>query len=166
MTDLFQAVVHIVLEREGVFSDDKADPGGATWYGIARAFHPDIPWPPTKDQAVAIYRSEYWGKCRCSDLPWPLALAVFDGAVQHAPGDSIRILQAALSLMPDGVMGPKTLAAASRAPVDTLAQFMALRVLHYAALPTWPNFRLGWMRRLMAVTVAAMQPPADHVEGA
>jgi lysozyme family protein len=99
--DLFPAAVAIVLEREGVFSNAAADPGGPTWFGIARAFYPDIPWPPTRDQAIAIYRAEYWLRCRCDQFPWPLALALFDGAVQHAPADSIRIMQAALKVPAD-----------------------------------------------------------------
>lgn len=166
MTDLFPAAVAIVLDREGVLSDDKNDPGGETWFGIARAFHPHIPWPPTREQAIAIYRAEYWDHCRCGELPWPLALAVFDGAVQHAPVDSVRMLQAAAKVGADGVIGAKTIAAASAAPLDVLGEFMALRVLHYAGLPHWKDDRLGWMRRLMAVTIAAAQPPVDLVEGA
>lgn len=160
MTDLFPAAVAIVLEREGVFSDDKNDPGKETWFGIARAFHPHIPWPPTREQAIAIYRADYWARCRCGDLPWPLALAVFDAAVQHAPSDAIRFLQTALKLTADGAIGPKTITAAGAADVHgALGEIMALRVMHYVASPNWPTFRLGWMRRLMAVTIAAAQPP-------
>ena len=88
--DKFPLAVAIVLEEEGVFSDDPNDVGGETIFGIARASHPAIPWPPTKDQSIAIYQAEYWTAHRCGEMPWPWGLGVFDGEVNQ--GNVIRLL--------------------------------------------------------------------------
>lgn len=160
-SDRFKAAVALVLEREGAFSDRSDDPGGATWFGIARAFHPEIPWPPTRDQAIEIYHTDCWLRCVCDDLPWPLALMVFDAAVQHAPIDAIMLLQQALGgLRVDGILGPVTLRTArAREPLKVLAEMAALRMVKYAGLANWPTYKLGWSRRLAAMTVEAAQLP-------
>lgn len=72
-------------------SDDPIDPGGRTNLGITqrtldawRADHPDAPTRVddlTIDTVGPIYRDRYWLKAGCDQLPEPLALVVFDTAV-------------------------------------------------------------------------------------
>lgn len=156
--DYFPAAVRIILEAEGVFSDDKQDPGGATWYGIARASHPLAPWPPTKEQAVAIYRAEYWNAHRCGEMPWAWALCVFDAAVNQG-ARSIGMAQAALGVGIDGMVGPATLRAMASDDGGRLDDFMARRGKRYGELANFDAFGHGWLRRLFTVHRAAMKEP-------
>ncbi|MEN9903419.1 MAG: Bordetella virus, partial [Pseudomonadota bacterium] len=65
MTDAFDAAIADLLGIEGGFSDDPADSGGATRYGITEAVArrhgytgPMREMP--SDLARAIYRADYW----------------------------------------------------------------------------------------------------------
>ena len=83
-----------IQAAEGVDSDAAADKGGRTRYGISQAAHPNVDVPRlTLAQARAIYYQEYWLAAGCDRLLPALAVAVFGGAVQHDPKDSVRFLQ-------------------------------------------------------------------------
>ena len=159
MDGWFERAVQIVLEKEGVFSDDARDPGGLTKYGISQKAYPDLDIANlTVDQAKAIYQSDYWAKVRGPDLAWAFALPLFDCAVNQGPGVAVRFFQLALGVKPDGAFGPATLAAAQSQqakPDDVLVKFMAQRIVHYASLGTWPAFGTGWARRAFAIALLA-----------
>lgn len=161
--DLFAAGVAIELREEGVHSDHPLDPGGDSWWGIARTSHPtETPWPPTRDRALELYRLEYWNPCRCAELPWALALALFDGAVQHGDATARAMLQAAAGVAADGVFGPTTMARLG-APADLgpmLDAFMAARGLLYARNKEFPTFGAGWMHRAFEVHRLALTAPS------
>ncbi len=159
MSGWFERAVQIVLEKEGVLSDDARDPGGLTKYGITKREYPDLDIANiTVADAVAIYRRDYWAKIRGDDLAWAFALPLFDCAVNQGPGVAIRFFQLALGVRADGAFGPVTLAAAQAVqakPDDVLVRFMAQRILHYASLGTWPTFGRGWARRAFAIALLA-----------
>jgi lysozyme family protein len=146
MVDYFVPAIKIVLEDEGVFSDDNNDPGGETWYGLAHASHPDIPWPPSKEQALAIYRTDYWDKFRCGEMSWPWALAVFEATVNQGQA-IIGCLQKLLGTRADNTVGPATLAAINKADDYHLDLFYTMRVMRYIATNRFPDFGKGWIRR-------------------
>jgi lysozyme family protein len=154
----FSAAVAIVLEAEGVFADQAGDRGGETRYGIARNFHPGIPWPPTKDQATAIYRTEYWDVHRCGEMPWPWALVIFDAAVNQTE-HAVRLAQRALGTDEDGIVGAETLRLIAGAPQDLLLRYMALRAEAYMAQPMWPTDGAGWLIRLFRLARAMEHAP-------
>lgn len=158
MTDLFPSAAAVILESEGVFSDLRNDPGGSTYFGIARASHPDIPWPPTKDQALAIYRSQYWDPHRCGEMPWAWALAVFDGVVNQDLG-VLRLAQLALRITEDGAIGSATIHAMGAAPADDFGAFLSLRADAYYKSHGYPAFGHGWFARLIRVAQAGEHPP-------
>jgi lysozyme family protein len=150
MTDEpFNRAVKIVLASEGYFSDDPNDVGGATYFGIARKFHPDVePWPPSKEQAIAIYKSKYWDRYQCGEMPFPLDIALFDATINQPAGEIIAELQRSLKVEPDGIVGDDTIFAARTRDVwETLALFFARRVLRYAE-KSHPSFRVGLCARL------------------
>jgi lysozyme family protein len=159
MSGCFEKAVAIVLEKEGVLSDDARDPGGLTKYGISKKAYPDLDIANlTVDDAIAIYRRDYWAKIRGDDLAWAFALPLFDCAVNQGSGAAIRFFQLALGVRADGAFGPATLAAAQShqaKPDDVLVKFMAQRILHYASLGTWPTFGRGWARRAFAIALLA-----------
>ena len=62
---------------------------------------------------------------------------------------SILWLQRALKVVDDGVIGPKTLAAARAADPQVLkARLLAQRLRFMAGLANWPSFSRGWSRRM------------------
>lgn len=162
MTDLFQPAVAIELREEGVHSDHPLDPGGDSWWGIARASHPnETPWPPTRARALELYQIEYWTPCRCAELPWALALPLFDGAVQHGDATARAMLQHAAGITADGVFGPLTMAQLQRItdPGPLLDDFMGARGLLYAGNKAFATFGTGWMHRAFEVHRLALSVP-------
>ena len=125
-----------IQAAEGIDSDAPSDKGGRTRYGISQAAHPDVDVPRlTLAQARAIFYRDYWLGADCDRLPPALAVAVFGGAVQHDPKDSVRFLQRALGVRVNGDLGPVTAAAAQRAAqAELLCQYLALRALHHQQL--------------------------------
>ncbi len=154
----FDRAVAIVLEREGVFSADPRDDGGATKYGISARSYPDLDIAGLAvEQAIELYRRDYWERCRCAELPWPLALALFDGAVNQGAVPATRCLQQALGVSADGAVGPATVRAARDAPQrQVLARFLARRALRYARHPDWRIYGKGWMTRLFVIQQACL----------
>jgi len=148
----FQSAVDFVLSFEGVLSDDPLDSGGLTKFGISQKAYPALDIRSlTREQAVEIYRTDYWNRCKCNELPPALALIVFDAAVNQGPKASILMLQKALSVRPDGDIGPVTIAAAHRVDArHAAAELIARRGYQYALLPDVNRFGLGWFRRLSA----------------
>jgi lysozyme family protein len=151
----FEKAVELVLEHEGVLSDHSADPGGLTKYGISQRSYPHLDIASlTVDDAKAIYRKDYWDRVKGDLLPEGMSTLVFDSAVNQGPVRAIKFMQHALGVDPDGIIGPRTLAAAKRANLHTFAvKFGVERAMHYAKLPTFPIFGKGWMRRLFDVTI-------------
>lgn len=155
----FARAVEIVLEKEGVLSDDPRDNGGLTKYGISQKAYPGLDIRGlTKGDAIALYRRDYWDACRCADLPWAFALPLFDSAVNQGQHKAISLFQWALNTKVDGDFGPATLRAAQAVqakPDETLARFMAARIQHYAALSDWRHYGLGWARRCFEIAILA-----------
>lgn len=158
---MFDAAVRIILAAEGVYSNDPQDAGGETKWGISRVAHPEIPdatWATfTQADALAIYRSQYWDANRCNAMPWPWALAVFDGSVNQ--GSVVALAQNALGVRVDGVIGPDTLGAMQVAAPELLDQFFAGRAIAYVASRNFPKYGRGWLKRLFAVRSACAVTP-------
>lgn len=70
------------------------DPGGVTKYGIAKSAHPNVDVAGlTLEAAEEIYRAEYWAKVDGDALGDPLALNVFDAAVNLGPPVARALLE-------------------------------------------------------------------------
>lgn len=141
-----------LLGHEGGFVDHPSDPGGRTRWGVtervarANGYTGDMrDFPVT--MAKDIYRREYWTPIRGDELPIVARFDVFDAAVNSGVRQAALWLQRACGAVPDGVIGPQTIAAAKR--VDGLrATFNGLRLRFMTDLPTWPAFGRGWARRI------------------
>ncbi|WCR12378.1 peptidoglycan-binding protein [Paracoccus stylophorae] len=122
-----------IVAREGGFVNDKDDPGGATNFGVTigtmRSLGLDLTGDGkvdtadvralTRAQAERIFVEHYFRKPRLADLPDPVQASVFDMYV-NAGANAVKILQRLVSRMgfsaaADGVVGPRTIAAASEA---------------------------------------------------
>jgi len=122
-----------IVAREGGYVNDPDDPGGATKYGITihtmRRLGLDLDRDGDVDaqdvarlspaQAVDIFVQHYFVAPRIAELPEPLQASVFDMYV-NAGHNAVKILQRLLvqmgeTLVVDGAIGPRTVAAAARA---------------------------------------------------
>lgn len=158
--DLFDRALQIVLSHEGGYSNDPDDPGGETIFGISRRAHPSA-WEkgrPTKAVAAQIYRQHYWVTCSCDRIQSPVAIMLFDTAVNMGPYGAIMLLQSALRVKDDGIMGPITLSKISSANIKELVQrYAAERISYYSRLTGWRKYGLGWTMRTISVAMECEQ---------
>lgn len=147
--NLEQSLKHL-LGNEGGFVDHPRDPGGATNFGItqrvarANGYQGDMRNLPLS-VALSIYEKEYWAPIKADQLPDHLRFHVFDAAVNSGAGQAIKWLQRAAGVAQDGVIGPRTLSAAS---MVTVAKYSAIRLRFMTDLSTWSTFGKGWARRI------------------
>ena len=171
MEQTFQTALKHVLLMEGGFTNDPADHGGATNWGITAATlahwrghsvtPADVKAIP-REEAIAIYHSNYWNTARCSDLPAGVDLVVFDVSVNSGPSRGIKMLQTAVAATADGLFGPATMAAVRLVtPSDIVTGLANERRKFYAAIvardPTQKKFINGWNNRVKLTTAAAMK---------
>jgi hypothetical protein len=135
----FQRALEFVLRWEGGWADNPNDPGGATMQGITlgtftRWRHAAGMGTPTKDdlrniradERDAIYYQWYWLASGAHELAWPLALGVFDTAVNAGVGRAAQMLGDS-----DG----------------NLLRYMGLLIDWYTRIPNWEHFGKAWIRR-------------------
>ena len=162
---VFAAALAHVLEMEGGYTDDPADPGGPTNLGITLADYARNRGEPatgaaraqlidelkalSPEVARAIYFDTYWTPSGCPQFPGPLAFFHFDTAVNMGTGTAINMLQSALGCTIDGEIGPVTIAAATTAdPAVLLPRYAGLRRRRYRTLSTFARFGRGWLARV------------------
>ena len=157
----FAFAVKLVLGIEGPDSDNPVtDPnGGLTRFGISQTQNPGLDVASlTVDDAIAYYRHNYWSPVRCDALPWPINVMAFDSAVNQGTGVAERLLQAALRVTIDGVIGPETLAAAAKADAwDLAARYSAKRAVSYTQDSEWRMDGEGWIYRVSRVLLACVR---------
>lgn len=166
----FTDALHHVLKREGGYSNDAADPGGETNYGITqrvyegwRADH-GLPLRSVKaitpDEIASIYDTRYWdavqGDTVNDGYDGNVALQVFDFAVNAGPKQAILSLQRVLQVTEDGILGPQTLLALHRKPpVEVRALYADERERFYRSLvarrPALQKFLAGWLKRVAII---------------
>jgi lysozyme family protein len=105
-----------------------------------------------------IYRERYWLAVDGDAYPYPLALVVFDAAVNQGPRMAVRFLQQVAGVNDDGIIGPVTRDAVQRQVEAGRAYELANAVLwrradHYArivkARPDKMPFLRWWVVRLV-----------------
>lgn len=148
-TDNFERALAEVIGIEGGYTDDPNDPGGETKYGITKRDHPLLCIAAiTLEDAHAIYRKEYW-LAAYDNLSWPLALYVFDCAVNQGSDIAPRLLQKTAGVPQDGLLGQNTLRTINGKDQDELAAlFLADRALRYTGTRNFDTYGRGWLKRL------------------
>ena len=139
-----------LIGHEGGYTNNSADPGGETKFGISKRAYPgeDIACL-TLERAKEIYRRDYWGPAGCDAVPDAAKFQVFDMAVNSGVRQTIKTVQRAVGESEDGVLGPHTLQALQSMPAARfVARFNATRLAFMAGLPTWPTFGRGWALRI------------------
>ena len=102
-----------------------------------------------KETAKQIYKKMYWDKLQCDQLGFSVAFQLFDAGVNHGNSQAVKFLQRALSVVDDGVIGAKTIAATnSLDDLQIVMLFNAERIEFYSSLKTFSTFGKGWVRRV------------------
>ncbi len=148
----FHRCIDRILAEEGGQSNHPADPGGLTNYGISQRSYPTLDIAAlTLADAKALYRRDYWQPLHGDSLPSGLDLLLLDCAINQGPVTAIQLLQQALHIRDDGLIGPKTLSAAAVAMPGLLDAFAAERALRYEFNRNEETFGRGWYRRLLKI---------------
>lgn len=150
----FNKAFERTMGHEGKYVNNPDDPGGETNWGVtigtARANgYQGSMRTMTRDQAKAIYEKAFWLRAKCDQYHEAIGFQLFDAAVNHGIGNAIRMLQRAVGVADDGVVGSFTLGAIQRKPLnDTLILFNAERLEFYTKLGTFNAFGRGWTNRV------------------
>lgn len=154
MSKNFKTALQRVLKHEGGYVNHPSDPGGETNFGITKntarkfGYTGSMRNIPT-DVVERIYKSMYWDAMSCDSFDFSFAFHFFDAGVNHGLGNARRILQRAIGVVDDGIIGKITLAAVNKhRPHQLIALFNAERIAFYTRISTFPTFGRGWMNRV------------------
>lgn len=138
-------IIRRVIEREGTeFTDNPADRGGPTKYGITlatlrrrrgAATAADVA-ALTEAEALQIYLEDFIIQPGFDMVPDPvLRWVIVDAGANHGPALARKLVQRALGVKDDGVWGPVTRQAIGQAAAKKLAvRVCTMRARLYAAL--------------------------------
>jgi lysozyme family protein len=155
----------MMLASEGGYVNHPSDPGGMTNLGVTKRVWEE--WVGresnekemrslTPEMVEPLYKRKFWDACKCDDLPSGIDYLVFDFAVNAGVGRSAKILQTAVGAIPDGGIGPMTLAAVNAIPeAELIEKFSQAKEDFYRSLNTFETFGKGWLNRVAAVKVKA-----------
>lgn len=168
MKEIFPLALAALLDssREGGFSDNPADPGGATNHGVTKRVWEEFVGHEvtvadiealTTDDVAPLYKQRYWDALRGDDLPAGVDYALFDFAVNSGVHKAAEMLQAAVGAEVDGAIGDHTLYAMSQKhSPEVIPAVSAARLAFLETLPTWGEFGHGWKTRVDAVNAEAL----------
>ncbi len=161
-----------VVGEEGKLSLDPNDPGNLTGgqvgdgvlrgtkYGISAAAYPHLDIPNLSlETARQLAKTKYWDVLDGDSIPYGVALLMFDFGYNAGDREAVVVAQRALfpGMRPDGILGPRTLAAFHMASVKDFAlEFTAYRLRAYSEMPLWANDGLGWTRRAILTYTKAI----------
>lgn len=180
----FAIALQAVLAKdiEGGFVDDPRDPGGATNMGMSlrevrrldadnklSAYLKDAldvdndgdidsidvrRW--MREHAETFYREYYWEPVAGARLPHPIAMIVFDSAVNEGVQRAAKHLQRCVGVPADGIIGKNTIAATWAWKIAPGAlrpeeEVFLSRLNRYATLDGAPTYFSGWARRSLKI---------------
>jgi len=158
MKETYKEAMSKVFLDEGGYTNDAADPGGPTNWGItihdarmywkSQATAQDVKEMP-QNIAEDIYDKHYAKPLRYADLPPGVDYAVLDYGINSGISRSAKVLQGVVGTIRDGQIGPITLAAVDKMdPVSIINAIYNERLAFLKRLNTWPVFGRGWSRRV------------------
>lgn len=119
--------------KDGGYTNDPVDLGGETKFGISKRAHPNLDIKNlTLDQALEVYKRDYWDANNLDVITLPMCVALMDAFVNHQP-HSVHKLWV-------------------QAGDSNWREFIKLRRLLYLQIiskrPEQEKFRRGWMNRM------------------
>jgi len=165
MNSNWQKSFELMLKSEGGYVNNPADPGGMTNLGVTKATWEN--WVGrasdeaemrslTPEKVEPLYKKKFFDAVRGDELPVGLDYLLFDFAVNAGAGRSIKTLQSAIGVTPDGGFGPMTMAAVQAIdPKELIERFSQAKEDFYRSLPTFATFGRGWLNRVADVKLKA-----------
>ena len=138
---------------DGVSGYSAHDSGGETKFGVAQNAHKNVTVRTlTLAQAMHIYQVGYWDAVCGDELNPEVAKYVFDIGCGSGPRKAITMLQNAIGVTQDGVMGPLTLGQVNHEdPKQLVIKLQQLRCNFYRSIvannPSQGVFLNGWLNR-------------------
>ena len=137
----FARALEMVLEAEGGFINDPADPGGATNKGITQRTYdhwreeqgqdPEAVSAIAQHEVEGIYFAHYWRDGSCDKLPDAVAIVQFDSCVNVGVVAAAKILQRTVNVDDDGIIGPVTLGVVGKLNQDLFREALLWQRLRY-----------------------------------
>jgi len=149
----FDEIFDRLIGHEGGYVNHPDDPGGETNWGITKATarangYTGSMKELTRERAKLIYKTAFWERAKCPQYHSGIGYQLFDAAVNHGIGNAIRMLQRAVNVADDGIVGKLTLKAIDQMSLDdVLVLFNAERLMFQSKLSKFPTFGRGWVRR-------------------
>jgi len=147
-----QCFTLLISQNEGKYANDQNDPGGETMWGVTKEVARENGYDgPMQEMplsvAYSIYKRLYWASWM-ENASMPLAFELFDCAVNCGKVTAAKLFQRSLGVREDGIIGPKTMAAATAASTCELWVKYAATVLEYkSSLTGWKYYAKGWVNR-------------------
>lgn len=160
-----QKLVPFILRWEGGFVNDPDDAGGATNKGVTiatfRQFYGAAATVEqlkriTDEQWFHIFKAGYWDRWRADEIASQSVANIVVDWVWASGSYGITRVQKILGVDPDGIVGPKTLAALNaRADEPLFYQIRAARIAFVEDIvrrkPSQKKFLRGWTNRIMSI---------------
>lgn len=151
-----------IVASEGGLSMDPQDRGNwtsgvvgqgelkGTKYGVSAMAYPFLNIATlTKDAAQYYFEKDYWDKVQADHFHPAIAFQLVDASYNHGRGNAIRMLQRAVDVADDGIIGPLTLDSVNGEDTDdVLHLFNAERLVFYTKISTFNRYGKGWVRRV------------------
>ena len=162
-----------IRKFEGGYVNHPRDPGGATNFGVTQAVYDEYRVSKklskrsvkqiTEAEVDEIYLTRYARKVRYDDLPAGVDFATLDGAINSGVSRGAKWLQSALGVSSDGVVGAKTIAAATAADaLRTIKDIYGKRTGFLRGLSTFSTFGKGWLSRCATGEAFAAKLQMEH----
>ena len=154
VTTAFSPLFDRLMKHEGGYVNHPNDPGGETNWGVTKrvareyGYYGDMRQLP-KSTANQIAEKLYWNAIHGDKLDKSVAWQVMDAAYNHGNRNAIRMLQRAVGVSDDGIIGNITLSAVNNMDKnDVILRFNAERLEFYTKLRTFGSFGRGWANRV------------------
>ena len=149
----FKDYIELILKDEGGYVNDPSDSGGETKYGISKRAYPNLNISKlSKEDAIAIYKRDYWNKSKCESLPYNLRYIHLDTSINMWISTAIKLLQKAAKINIDGIIGPQTIEESKKV---TLQNYIDERRKKYEEIiknnPKNIKFKKGWLSRIQRI---------------
>lgn len=165
------AIKKIIIHEGGdKYTNHSADRGGPTRYGITlktltawrgKATSADDVKNLKESEAIAIYKSLYWDKVKGDEIPYSMAIVLFDQAVNRGVSTVVKQAQKILGITQDGIAGPQfVLSIKKLSESNFIGAFLSESEKSYRSIasnnPSQNVFLNGWLNRVDSLKEYAM----------
>jgi len=158
-----------ILVHEGGYVNHPNDPAGPTNKGITIKTFRRFIKPKgtiadlkalTTEQAVIVYKRNYWDAVLADLLPIGVDYTVADFAVNSGPARAAKVLQKVVGVTQDGQIGPATLKAVKSKDAKWVIKMVNAERLAFMKRirggKLWATFGKGWQRRVDEVLAQSL----------